>query len=163
MANLIRRDPFDEMVSWNRAMNRMFDRFYGDEGSEFGDRFNLHMPLDVIENDNEFVVKADIAGIDPEEVEITYTNNTLTLKGEVKDEREEGQENSRYHVRERRYGSFVRSISMPGTIDVENIKADSEHGVLVLHLPKKEEVKPKRIEVKVNPKDKFIEGKSKSK
>jgi HSP20 family protein len=121
------------------------------------------MPLDVIENDNEFVVKADIAGIDPEEVEITYTNNTLTLKGEVKDEREEGKEDSRYHLRERRYGSFVRSISMPGTIDVENIKADSENGVLVLHLPKKEEVKPKRIEVKVNAKDKVIEGKSKTK
>ncbi len=163
MANLIRRDPFDEMVSWNRAMNRMFDRFYGDDEAGFGDRFNLHMPLDVIENDNEFVVKADIAGINPGEVEITYTNNTLTLKGEVKDEREEGHENSRYHVRERRYGSFVRSISMPGTIDVENIKADSENGVLVLHLPKKEEVKPKRIEVKVNARDKFIEGKSKTK
>ena len=163
MANLIRRDPFDEMVSWNRAMNRMFDRFYGDDEVRFSDRFNLHMPLDVIENDDEFVVKADIAGIDPEDVEITYTNNTLTLKGEVKDEREEGKENSRYHVRERRYGSFVRSISMPGTIDVENIKADSENGVLVLHLPKKEEIKPKRIEVKVNAKDKVIEGKSKTK
>ncbi|MBG0786064.1 MAG: Hsp20/alpha crystallin family protein [Anaerolineaceae bacterium] len=163
MANLIRRDPFDEMVSWNRAMNRMFDRFYGEDEPRFGDRFNLHMPLDVIENDNEFVVKADIAGINPEEVEITYTNNTLTLKGEVKDEREEGKEDSRYHLRERRYGSFVRSISMPGTIDVENIKADSENGVLVLHLPKKEEVKPKRIEVKVNAKDKVIEGKSKTK
>ncbi len=68
MANLIRRDPFDEMVSWNRAMNRMFDRFYGDDEAGFGDRFNLHMPLDVIENDNEFVVKADIAGINPGEV-----------------------------------------------------------------------------------------------
>lgn len=163
MANLIRRDPFDEMISWNRAMNRMMDRFYSDDEPAFGNRFNLHMPLDVIENNDEFLVKANIAGIDPEAVEITYTNNTLTLKGEVKDEREEGEENSRYHVRERRYGSFVRSISMPGTIDVENIKAESENGVLVLHLPKKEEVKPKRIEVKVNTKGNVIEGKSKNK
>ena len=121
------------------------------------------MPLDVIENDDEFIVKADIAGIDPEEVEITYTNNTLTLKGEVKDEREEGKEKGRYHVRERRYGSFVRSISMPGSIDVDNIKAESQNGVLVLHLPKKEEVKPKKIAVKVNTKGNVIEGKSKAK
>jgi HSP20 family protein len=163
MANLIRRDPFNEMVSWNRAMNRMFDRFYSDDELGFGDRFNLHMPLDVIENDDEFIVKADIAGIDPEEVEITYTNNTLTLKGEVKDEREEGKEKGRYHVRERRYGSFVRSISMPGSIDVDNIKAESQNGVLVLHLPKKEEVKPKKIAVKVNTKGNVIEGKSKAK
>lgn len=160
MANLIRRDPFDEMISWNRAMNRMMDRFYSDDESAFGNRFNLHMPLDVIENNDEFLVKANIAGIDPEAVDITYTNNTLTLKGEVRDEREEGEENSRYHVRKRSHGSFVRSISMPGTIDVENIKAESENGVLVLHLPKKEEVKPKRIAVKVN---NVIEGKSKNK
>lgn len=163
MANLIRRDPFDEMISWNQALNRMLDRFYGDDELGFSDRFNLHMPLDVIENDDGFIVKADIAGINPEEVEITYTNNTLTLKGEVKDEREEGKEGSRYHLRERRYGSFVRSISMPGSVDVDNIKAESQNGVLILHLPKKEEVKPKRIEVKVNPRDKVIEGKSRTK
>jgi HSP20 family protein len=163
MANLIRRDPIREMLSWNRSMERMLDQFYGGGGLSFGDQLDLHMPLDVIENNDEFVVKADIAGIAPENIEITYTNNNLTIQGEVNDEREETEEEGRYHLRERRYGTFSRTISMPGTVDVENIEAESQNGVLMLHLPKKEEVKPKRIEVKIGEKNKMIEGKSKDK
>jgi len=163
MANLIRRDPIREMLSWNRSMERMLDQFYGGGGLSFGHQLDLHMPLDVIENDDEFVVKADIAGISPENIEITYTNNNLTIQGEVNDEREETEEEGRYHLRERRYGTFSRTISMPGTVDVENIEAESQNGVLMLHLPKKEEVKPKRIEAKIGEKNKVIEGKSKDK
>jgi HSP20 family protein len=163
MANIIRRDPFREMLSWNRAMERMMEDFYGDRELQFTDNMNFRMPLDVIENEDEFVVKADIAGIDPEHIEITYTNNNLTIKGEVSDEREETEEEGRYHLRERRYGTFCRTISMPGTVDVNNIEAVSENGVLKLHLPKKEEVKPKRIDVKVNTGKNVIEGKSKDK
>jgi len=161
MTNLIRRDPVSEMLSWNRAMDRMLDRFYDDSDLAFNDRFNLHVPLDVIENDNEFIVKADVAGLDPDKIDITYTNNTLTIKGEVSDESEKTEKEGRYHLRERHYGSFSRTISMPGTVDVEHIEAETKNGVLELHLPKKEEVKPKRIAVKVKSGDKVIEGKSK--
>lgn len=161
MANLIRRDPIREMLSWNRAMERMLDQFYGENEPGFSDQFNLRVPLDVIENDDEYVIKANVAGLDPENVEITYTNNTLTIKGEVSDEREETEEKGHYHLRERRYGSFSRSITMPGSVNVEHIEAETKDGVLELHLPKKEEVKPKRIEVKVKPGGKVIEGKSK--
>ena len=98
---------------------------------------------------------------DPENLDITTTHNTLTIKGEVRDEREETEEVGRYHLRERRYGSFSRSISMPGSVDVNKIEAETKSGVLELHLPKKEEVKPKRIEVKVKSSNKVIEGKSK--
>ena len=163
MANIIRRDPLRDMIFWNRSMERMLDQFYGDSESGFSDPFNLRLPLDVIENDNEFVVKADIAGIDPENIDITYTNNNLTITGEVHDEREETEEEGKYHLRERRYGTFSRTISMPGTVDVEHIKAETKNGVLELHLPKKEEVKPKRIEVKVNQGEKVIDAKSKGK
>lgn len=161
MANLIRRDPVSEMLSWNRTMERMLDQFYGDNELGFSDQINLRVPLDVIENDDEYLIKADVAGLDPEKVEITYTNNTLTIKGEVSDEREEVEEKGHYHLRERRYGSFTRSITMPGSVDTEHIEAETKNGVLELRLPKKEEVKPKRIEVKVKSGGKVIEGKSK--
>ena len=163
MANLMRRDPIREMFSLNRAMERMLNDFYSDGELGFSEPLNLRMPLDVIENDDEFVVKADVAGIDPENIEITYTDNNLSLKGEVSDEREEQGEEGRYHLRERRYGTFSRTISMPGTVDVDNIEAETENGVLVIHLPKKEEVKPRRVEVKGGEKKNVIEGKSKNK
>jgi len=163
MANLIRRDPIREMLSWNRAMERMLGNLYDDGEMGFGEPLNLRMPLDVVENDEEFVVKADVAGIDPEQIEITYTDNNLSIKGEVSDEREEEGEEGRYHLRERRYGTFSRTISMPGSVDVENIQAETENGVLKIHLPKKEEVKPRRIEIKGESKQNVIEGKSKNK
>lgn len=163
MTNLIRRDPVSEMLSWNRAMNRMLDRFYDENDAAFPDQFNLRVPLDVIENDNEFVVKADVAGLDPDKIDITYSNNNLTIKGEVNDESEKTKKQGRYHIRERHYGSFSRTISMPGTVDVEHIEAETRNGVLELHLPKKEEVKPKRIEVKINSGDKVVEGSAKDK
>lgn len=163
MANLIRRDPIREMLSWNRNMERMLNNLYDDGELRFGEPLNLRMPLDVIENDDEFVVKADVAGIDPENIEITYTDNNLSIKGEITDERDEEDEEGRYHLRERRYGTFSRTISMPGTVDVENIEAETENGVLKIHLPKKEEVKPKRIEIKGGQETKVIEGKSKNK
>ena len=162
MANIIRRDPIREMLSWNRAMERMFDNLYGNGELNFGESMNLSMALDVVENDEEFVVKADVAGINPDDNEITYTDNNLTVKAEVIDEREEGEE-GRYHLRERRYGTFSRTISMPGSVDVDHIQAETENGVLKIHLPKKEEVKPRRIEIGSASKTNVIEGKSKNK
>lgn len=162
MANIIRRDPINEMLSWNRAMERMLDNFYREGDLSFGEPLNLRMPLDVIETDEEFIVKADVAGIDPDNIEITYTDNNLSLKGEISEEREEGQE-GRYHLRERSYGTFSRTISMPGSVDVEKIAAETENGVLKIHLPKVEEVKPRKIEIKGSKTQDVIEGKSKNK
>ncbi len=163
MANIIRRDPFREMLSWNRAMEHMLNNFYEDGELGFGEPLNLRMPLDVIESDEEFIVKADVAGIDPDNIEITYTDNNLSIKGEMTEEREEEGDEGRYHLRERRYGTFSRTISMPGSVDVENIQAETKNGVLKIHLPKKEEVKPRRIEIKGGTKQNVIEGKSKNK
>jgi HSP20 family protein len=163
MANLIRRDPISDLLSWNRTMERMLNSLYDDGDLSFGEPMNLRLALNVMENDDEFIVKANVAGMDPDNLEITYTDNNLSIKGEIKDEHEEEGEEGRYHLRERRYGTFSRTISMPGTVDVDNIKADTENGILKIHLPKKEEVKPRRIEIKGAKKQDVIEGKSKNK
>ena len=144
-------------------MDRMLNNFYDDGELGFAEPLNLRMALDVIENDEEFIVKADVAGINPEDIEITYTDNNLSIKGEMTKEREEEGEEGRYHLRERRYGTFSRTISMPGTVDVEDIQAETKNGVLQIHLPKKEEVKPRRIEIKGSGEKNVIEGKSKNK
>jgi HSP20 family protein len=111
-------------------------------------------PLDVIENDSEYIVKAAVAGFDPEKIEITYDDNTLSIKGEVQEENT-GAEEGKYHIRERSYGSFYRSISMPGVIDADKITADTDNGILVVHLPKKPETQPKKISISSK---KVIEG-----
>lgn len=159
MSNLIRRDPFREAYSMSSALDRLLERTFSDMGMYWEDQGQAYLPIDVIEKENEFLVKANIAGFDPEKIEITYTNNILTIKGEVKEEKE-SKEEGRYHLRERRYGSFCRSISMPGMINNNKIAAETENGILTLVLPKTEEAQPKRIEVKTK-NVKVIDGKSK--
>ena len=113
----------------------------------------------MIENDNEYLVRASVAGFDPEQLEITFESNTLTIKGEIKEENKDEQQ-GRYHIRERYAGTFYRSVSLPGMIDQNQISAETDNGVLTIHLPKKPEAQPKRIEVK--PKSvKVIEEKKK--
>ena len=101
-------------------------------------------PIDVIENDNEYLVRASVAGFDPEQLEITFESNTLTIKGEIKEENKDEQQ-GRYHIRERYAGTFYRSVSLPGMIDQNQISAETDNGVLTIHLPKKPEAQPKRI------------------
>jgi len=163
MANLIRREPVREMLSWNRALGRMFNHFYDGGELGFGEPLNLCMAMDVVENSDAFIVKTDVTGIGPDKIEITYTDNNLSIKGELAEEYEEEGKETRYHLRERRYGTFSRAISMPGTVDVENIEAETKNGVLKIYLPKKEEVKPHRIQIKGGQPEKIIEGKSKHK
>ena len=110
--------------------------------------FNWSVALDVVENDDEFVIKASLPGINPDDLEITFIDGKLTIKGEVTEE--EKVEEARYHLRERRFGSFSRSIKLPSGIDSEKIDAKYESGVLELHLPKVEEVKPKKITIKTS-------------
>ncbi len=106
------------------------------------------------------MVTADVAGIDPENIDITYTDNNLTIKGELIEEKEEKE--GRYHLKERRHGTFSRTLSMPGAVDVSKIEAETKNGVLNIHLPKKEEVKPHRILIKGGHSPKVINGKTKN-
>ena len=150
MSTLTRYEPLREMVNLSRAMDRMFDRFVSESPLEMptlwqrGDGYSL--AVDVMEQEDKFLVKASVPGIQPEDIEVTFNDNVLTIKGETSEEREEKEEN--YHLRERHYGSFVRRVAMPTNINANAIEATNENGVLTLTLPKAEEVKPKRIEVK---------------
>lgn len=155
MVNIVRRYPYPREV-YN--LNRYLDRFF-ETGSDLPENMPFGFPLDVVEKEAEFVVRATVAGFEPDQIEITYEDNALTIKGEIKEENPEEQD-GKYHVRERRFGSFCRTISMPGLIEPDQISAESENGTLTVHLPKKQEAQPKRIEVKQKS-TKVIDQKSK--
>ena len=104
------------------------------------------MAVDVYETDEDVVVKASVPGVDPEELDISITGDTLTIKGETRAEEEVEEEN--YVYRERRYGAFSRSMTIPTSVEADEADAEFEDGVLTLRLPKAEEVKPKTIKVK---------------
>lgn len=147
MVKLVRWNPYREMMSYRNAMDRLVDSDFFNTMSIRTQPRNWGLALDVMENDEAYVVKASLPGFDPEDVDITFENEMLTIKAEVKEEQEEKDEERRYYMRERRYGRFSRSISLPSTIDVDAIEANFEAGVLTLSLPKAEEAKPKRIPV----------------
>jgi HSP20 family protein len=152
---LTRWDPFREMLSMRRALDRLFDRTLEPAWSE---SISWDLALDVAETKDEFLVKASIPGLNPDDLEITFTDNVLTIKGETKEDKEIKED--QYHLRERRYGSFSRSISLPSKVKSDAIEATYDAGVLTLKLPKTEEVKPKRIAINVAS-PKVIEGKVK--
>lgn len=105
------------------------------------------LAVDVTENDERYTVKASVPGINPEDVEITFEDDVLTIKGDIVNESEEEEKN--YHIRERWYGTFGRSLRFPVSVDGDAIEATYENGILTLNVPKVEEEQPKRIEVKV--------------
>lgn len=152
MTNLTRWDPFREMLAMRNVMDRMFDRSLTAPSSWTRD---WDLALDVLENEDEFTIKASIPGMKPEDLEITLDNRTLTIKGDIQEENIT-EEEGRYHLRERRFGTFSRSLSLPSRVDAENIDASYDSGVLTLHIPKAEEAKPKRISVKSG--EKILEG-----
>ncbi len=104
--------------------------------------------VDILENENELVLKADLPEVDPNNVEIRLENGTLTLKGERKFE--EQKNGKGYHRIERSYGSFVRAFSLPDTVDSEKVRADYKAGVLTITLAKKEVAKPKSVKVEIS-------------
>ena len=151
---LSRYDPLREMMSMRSAMDRLFDNAFVGSRHDW-EPVNWELALDVSETDEEYLVKASVPGVKPDDLEITYNNKVLTIKGETRQEEE--REDARYHVRERRFGTFARSISLPTMVESEKIKASYENGVLILQLPKTEEAKPRRIPISST--EKMIEGK----
>lgn len=146
MNALTRWDPFREMETFREAMDRMFDEPWRSRSGLWLQRSEgFPLALDVAEDDSDYIVKASMPGVDPDQVEITLTDNVLTIKGETKSEQDTEEKN--YHVRERRFGSFMRSVTLPMPVDADKVEASHENGVLTLRLPKTEAVKPKRISV----------------
>ena len=141
----------DVAVLQNR-LNSIFSDFARagfdtDNSSESLATGNFVPAVDVYEDTHKVVLKLEVPGIRKEDLDIRVEGRTLTVKGERKFESEEKEEN--FHRIERRFGSFVRSFTLPNTVDVENIDATSTDGVLTLSLNKKPEAKPKQIEVKI--------------
>jgi HSP20 family protein len=114
------------------------------------------IPLNVSETEDAYELEASLPGVKPEDVEITLTNNTLTISGETKAEEEK--EDRTFHMRERRYGSFVRSLTLPSAINPDAVEAHFENGVLRLRVPKAEEAKPKRIQIQDGGESRMLEG-----
>jgi len=126
--------------------NNLIDRFFEDFApSNHLEEKNWVPSIDVSENDSAFTVKAEVPGMDKDDLDITLTDGLLTLKGEKKHERNEEEEN--YHIVESRYGSFSRTLKLPVDVEMSRIDAKYKDGVLTIVLPKTEEKAPRKIEV----------------
>lgn len=137
---IIRWDPFREMTSVQNQFNRLVDQMWG------GRQESWLPAVDVFDNKESVVVKAELAGMDPDDIQIEVEDNVLTVKGERRFEEKVDEE--RYYRVERRYGSFQRSLALPQGVKPEDISASYDDGILTVTVPKAEEEKPKRIEVK---------------
>ena len=143
---LVRRsDPFRELGLLSRRLDDLFGGTNGEAGETTA---NWAPTIDVIEKDDNILLRAELPGLSEEDVEITVENRHLTIQGEKKFEHEESEGN--YRRLESRYGSFYRSFSLPNTVDQERIDARFAKGVLEIELPKAEQAKPKKISVKVH-------------
>jgi HSP20 family protein len=141
------RSSFNDLAVLQNRLNSIFSDFARPEGETDQLATGNFVPaVDVYEDEHKLVLKFEVPGIKPEDLDIRVENRTLTVRGERKFESDQKEEN--FHRIERRYGSFVRSFTLPPTVDTENVQAETEHGVLRLSLSKKPEAKPRQIQVK---------------
>lgn len=146
---IVRFDPFRELSQMQDRINRIFGEAYRRGDDDVLNRGDWTPAVDIFENPNhEIVLKAELPGLTREDIDIRVENHTLTLRGERKHDTEVKQEH--YHRVERAYGSFVRTFSLPTTVDTEKVAASFQDGVLTISLPLREEAKPRQIQVKVN-------------
>ena len=146
---MTRFDPFRDLAVLQDRMNRMFNDSYGDRRQEdhMLNRGSWTPPVDIYEAEGQLVLKAELPDMRREDVDVTVENQMLTIRGERKLDNEIKQEN--FHRVERAYGSFVRTFSLPSTVDTGRIGAEYKNGVLTVRLPFREEAKPRAINVEV--------------
>jgi HSP20 family protein len=143
---IIRWDPFRDMVTLREKMNRLFeDVFTGQSESKELAASSWAPAVDIFETENDLVMTAEVPGIDEKDIEIKIEDNTLILKGARKFEKETKEEN--YHRIERSYGSFYRAFTLPNSIDPDKIQAEHENGVLKITMPKRTELKPRKVKI----------------
>jgi HSP20 family protein len=151
MANITRFDPFSEMVTLRQAMDRLFEDSFVNPLTLRSYSGDAPAPaLDVHETGDDIVVTAALPGLKAEDVDITITGQTLSIRGEFK--ADEKVERGQYLYRERRHGSFHRQLQLPVRVQGDAANATFEDGLLTLTIPKAEEVKPRQIQVKAAPK-----------
>ena len=141
--------PFRDVVSVQDEMSRLLDDIFGQRPARVQWTDGAWNPsVDVTEDEDSVVVKAEMPGLNKDDVKISVHDSILTLKGEKKQEKEEKEAD--YHRIERSYGSFCRSFQLPTTVRTDKIKANYKDGVLSITLPKTEEVKPKEIPISID-------------
>jgi len=163
MTVLTRFEPFREFATLQDRINRVFRETYSPEGRDETLTTSSFAPaVDVYEDEHSVTLKIEVPGIEEKDIDVRIENNTLTVHGERKIEKEEKEEN--YRRVERQYGSFTRTFNLPTTVDSEKVSANYDKGVLKIALPKKAEAKPKQIKVNVGTgSEKTLEAKGPSK
>jgi HSP20 family protein len=157
MTNMTRYSPFREILAMRDEMDRLFEDAFGNQqGARLQETGNFGFPVDVHEDQHGYTIEASIPGIQPEDLDISITENVLTISGQSK--AEQSRESGRYHVRERRFGRFSRTITLPQGIRADAVEADYENGILRIQVPKAEEVKPRRISVGNRPSSQTIDA-----
>jgi HSP20 family protein len=141
---LVRWDPGRQLVAGQTDIDRIFDAFFGTRPAN-GAAGRWVPAMDLVETDEHLVLKADLPGLDSDDVEIEINDGVLTVAGERKTEHEERKEG--YHRVERSYGGFSRSLSLPKGIDAEQVEASFDKGVLEVRIPKPAERKPHRVQI----------------
>lgn len=143
---IVRYDPFRELRALQDEVNRVFSGSLARSGGDEGIARGAWQPnVDIYENQGQIVLEAELPGMNREDFDLSVENNVLTLRGERKFEKQT--EGDNYHRVERAYGSFTRSFTLPPTVQTENAKAEYKNGVLRVTLPKREEVKARRIQI----------------
>jgi len=159
---ITRWDPYRELSSLQNHLSRLFQDSYSSTQTGPGDDFlttsGFVPPVDVYEDEHNVFLRAEVPGIDPNDLDVKVENNVLTIRGERKWNKEEKEEN--FHRVERRYGSFSRSFTLPNTVNTDDVKASYDNGILELKLGKRAEAKPKQIKVSAgtSPGQKTIEA-----
>lgn len=148
------------MTVWNpfREMESLLDRYSqargraltGDDAGGTSVLADWSPTVDVEETDDRYLIKADLPGVERDQIEVSYDQGVLSIQGERKEERQTGGKGSRRHRTERFTGRFARFFTLPAAIEVDAIEATFENGVLSLNIPKAEEVRPRAIEIKVD-------------
>ena len=163
MTVLTRFEPFREFATLQDRINRVFRDSYSGAQDDSLATSSFAPAVDVYEDEHKVSLKIEVPGIDEKDIDVRVENNTLTVHGERKIEKEEKEEN--YRRVERQYGSFTRSFTLPQTVDTENVSATYDKGVLKIALPKKAEAKPKQIKVNIGSAkgEKTLESKGPSK
>jgi HSP20 family protein len=157
MTLLTRWDPLRDLATMQNRLNRFVRESYSPEGPEEAlTTTSFAPPVDIYEDEHTIAVKMEVPGIDEKDIDVRIENNTLTVHGERKIEKEEKEENFRRV--ERQYGSFTRSFTLPSSVDTGQVSANYDKGVLKISLAKKAEAKPKQIKVNVGT-EKILEAK----
>jgi HSP20 family protein len=145
---IVRFEPFRDLLTSQREYVRLLKEAFSPlSGETEVSTRSWAPPVDIYETEDAIVLKAELPGIDPKDVEVRVEDNTLYLKGERNYEKEVNEQN--YHRVERSYGSFARSFTLPNSINAEKVKAEYKDGLLTLTMPKREEAKPKTIKIDV--------------